>query len=48
MSGKDLPNLMNWTENNCGFDFTKITPKQDDMQIHAPTINHAFLEALGE
>lgn len=29
-------------------DFTKTAPKQDDMQIHAPNVNHQFLEELGD
>lgn len=48
MSGKELPHLKTWAEQNAGIDFTKTAPKQDDMQIHAPHFNHAFLEELGD
>ena len=48
LCGKDLPYLKQWAEVNAGFDFTKTSPKQADMDIHAPNFNHAFLEELGE
>jgi len=40
--------LKDWAEKNAGFDFSKVSPKQADMEIHAPNFNHAFLEELGE
>jgi len=40
--------MVEWAEKNAGFDFTKLSPKQDDMEIHASNFNHAFLEELGE
>ena len=48
MSGKDLPHLKKWAEENAGIDFAKTAPKQADMEIHAPHFNHAFLEELGD
>ena len=48
MSGKDLPHLRKWAEENAGFDFSKLSPKQDEMEIHAPIVSHAFIEELGE
>ena len=48
ISNKDLPYLIDWAEKNAGFDFSKVSPKQDDMTIHAPNFNHAFLQELGE
>jgi hypothetical protein len=43
VSGKDLPNLRKWAEENAGIDFSKVAPKQTDMKIHEPHFNHAFL-----
>lgn len=40
--------LKKWAEDNAGIDFTKTAPKQADMEIHAPNVNHSFLEELGE
>lgn len=40
--------MMDWAEKHAGFDFSKVSPKQADMEIHAPHFNHAFLEELGE
>lgn len=40
--------LKSWAEQNAGIDFSKTSPKQADMQIHAPHFNHPFLEELGE
>lgn len=40
--------MRNWAESNAGFDFSKLSPKQADMEIHAPHFNHAFLEELGD
>ena len=48
ISGKELPNLRKWGEENAGIDFTITAKKQNDMEIHAPNFNHAFLEELGE
>lgn len=39
--------LKQWAEENAGIDFTKVAPKQTDMEIHAPHFHHAFLEELG-
>lgn len=48
MSGKKLPGMRKWAEENAGIDFTLTAPKQADMQIHAPNVNHKFLEELGD
>ena len=43
-----MPTFKNWAEEFAHVDFSLKTPKQADMNIHAPTFNHAFLEELGE
>ena len=48
LCGKELPFLVKWAAENAGFNFSQEAPKQDDMEIHAPHFNHAFLEELGE
>ncbi len=48
VSGKDLPNLRRWGEENAGIDFAKVAPKQKDMEIEPPKFNHSFLEELGD
>ena len=43
-----MPYLKAWAEQTAGIDFLKNAPKQVDMEIHPPFINHQFLEELGE
>ena len=43
-----MPDLKAWAENTAGIDLLKTAPKQRDMEIHPPNINHAFLEELGD
>lgn len=40
--------LRKWAEENAGIDFTKVAPKQDDMEIAPSIINQEFLAELGE
>jgi alkyldihydroxyacetonephosphate synthase len=40
--------LKSWAETNAGFDFSKLSPKQSDMEVAPPIFNHAFLEELGD
>ena len=46
--GETLPEFLPWIQANIGADVNRTDPMQDDMEIDAPIINHAFLEALGE
>ena len=48
LCGKKLPLLHKWGSENAGIDFNYRAPKQNDMNIHAPIINHQFLEEVGE
>lgn len=43
-----MPDFKPWAMNVAHIDFSQKTPKQTDMEIHPPTINHEFLEELGE
>jgi hypothetical protein len=47
-SDKYMPNLKKWCEDFARIDFTKKTPRQNDMEIDPPVLNHAFLEELGD
>lgn len=43
-----MPDFKNWAENFAHIDFSNRTPKQTDMDIHPPVLNHGFLEELGD
>src|SRR5437763_92784 len=47
-SDKYMPNLKKWCEDFARIDFTMKTPKQNDMEIDPPVLNHGFLEELGD
>ena len=47
-SDRYMPNLKKWCEDFAHIDFTKKTPKQNDIEIDPPVMNHAFLEELGD
>ena len=46
-SNKYLPHFKPWVQDFVGIDFSKVTPKQSDIPILPPILNHAFLEELG-
>ena len=42
-SNKYLPAMKKWCQEFAHIDFTKPTPKQTDIPIDAPVLNHPFL-----
>ena len=43
-----MPHFKQWASDFAHIDFSKRSVKQTDMEIQAPTFNHAFLEELGD
>lgn len=41
-----MPSLKSWVQDFVGIDFSKVTPKQSDMNIKPPILNHDFLAEL--
>lgn len=45
-SGHTLPELRAWIDRVVSLDFENPRPKQSDMDVDAPNVNHEFLEAV--